>query len=187
MPVEALTIKVATPAGSIPHGRGFYQLEEEELYLPIKYSLPGRERFFSYLDSETASLHLDRQGRLIFIEITLPRRRWRVKENLVVPEKAEAADIRFLDFRDSFPTPSIFCDLDRRNLMILFRCGPASHNYYLAENLIAQIDSDNKLIAVWVSDMIDDLAGREIATWRKLVRSKQVRATAAFHYSSQRM
>lgn len=168
MPIKALKIKVSTPTGPIPSGRGFYQLEEEALYLPLHYPVAD-ERFFSYLESETLSLQVDGQGRLILAEITIPRRRWTVRENLVLPEKAEPVDIRFLDFRESFPAPAILSDRTRQNILIRFSRGPAVHNYFLAQNLIAQADADSRLAAIWVSDIIDDLAGREIAAWRKAV------------------
>ncbi len=173
MPSKALKTRITTPTGIVPYGRGFYQLEEEELYLPIEY--PGeRPHFFSYLESDTVSLHLDRDGRLIFVELTLPRRRWRVKENLVGPEQAAPADIRFLDFRENYEKPTILCDRRREKLMIRFSKGPSTGNYYLAENLIGQFDRQDQLVAIWVSDITDDLAGREIAAWRKLMRNRSL-------------
>jgi len=166
MPVKALKVRVITPAEHISRGRGFYQLEEEELYLPIE-SAPEERRFFSFLESESVSLQLNRDGCLVFVEVTIPRRHWQVKMDLVFPETAETADIRFLDFRETFPEPTILCDHSRRNLMIKFGRGPAAHNYYLAENLIAQISAADKLVAIWASDIIDDVAGRGISAWRK--------------------
>ncbi|PKK84690.1 MAG: hypothetical protein CVT49_02380 [candidate division Zixibacteria bacterium HGW-Zixibacteria-1] len=173
MPVKAPKIHVSAPTGVIPSGRGFYQLEEEELYLAVEY--PGeRPSFFSYLESDTLSFHLDREGRLIFIELLLPRRRWLVKENLIIPERAESADLRFLDFRSPFERPVVFCDRTRQNLMIRFSRGPAVNNYFLAQNLIAQLNTSYRLVALWVSDIVDDVAGREIYSWRKEVHGEPV-------------
>lgn len=182
MPIKALKVQVSTPAEQVPFGRGFYQLEEEELFLPVEYP-QGKMRFFSFIDSETVSFQIDRDGRLIFIELAVPRRRWEVRENLVMPESAEPADIRFLDFRQLFLDPSILCDRARRNLMIRFSHGPSMHTHYLAENLIAQISSDNTLVAVWVSDIVDDIAGRELAAWRGAIRRRTPQPTPAKAYS----
>ncbi|UCD17412.1 MAG: hypothetical protein JSV44_00430 [Candidatus Zixiibacteriota bacterium] len=173
MPIKAIKVMLKAPASRVPRGRGFYQLEEEALYVPVEY--PGQKsRFFSYLDSDTVSFQLDRDGRLIFIEITLPRRRWKVKPHLVPPEIAEAADVRFPDFRERFPNPSVFCDEIRQLLLIRFGRGPSAHNYYLAENLIAQTTEENRLVAIWVSDITNDLAGRKIARWRRRVHEKRI-------------
>jgi len=173
MPIKAPKIRINTPADIIPYGRGFYQLEEEELYLAVEYP-KERPRFFSYLESDSLSFHFDRHGRLIFIELPLPRRRWNVKDDLVFPERAKKADIRFLDFRTQFVSPAIFCDRTRENLMFRFGRGPAVYNYYLARNLIAQVSASNRLVALWVSDIVDDLAGREISAWRKQVHGEPI-------------
>jgi len=173
MSLKSLNVRVSTPTELIPCGRGFYQLEEESLYLPVEY--PGDSaRFFSYLDSSYLSFHIARDGRLIFIDLSLPRRRWPLIDNFVPPEQAAPADIRFLDFRTRFIEPSYHCDHKRENLLIRFGRGPAEHNYYLAENMIAQINSDNKLVAIWIKDIVDDLAGREILEWRNYIRRLKI-------------
>ncbi len=168
MAITAPKIKVVTPTAGIPLSRGFYQLEEDELYLPLEY--PGEKaRFFSYLDSGQVCLHLDREGRLIFVEVTTPRRQWKERDHFVFPEIAAPADIRFLDFRDSLVPPSVYCDHRRNRILIRFMRGSAEHNYHLGQNLIGQVDKQDRLIALWAGDIIDDLAGREIAAWRKTV------------------
>jgi hypothetical protein len=171
MSLEALTLKIKAPSEQIPFGRGFYQLEEEILYLPLEYT-GERYRFHSCLESKSVILHIDRRGRLLFIELNLPRRRWQYRKNLIMPERAETADIRFADFRCQFTEPTVLCDKIRETVMIRFSRGPARNNYYLAENLIAQIDKDNHLVAIWAYQIEDDLAGREIAAWRKAVYGK---------------
>ena len=178
MALTALQVKITTPTGPIPAGRGFYQLEEEALYLPIIH--PSHDRhFFSYLDSETVSLQFDREGRLIFIEIPVPRRRWHLRQNLVHPEKADAADVRFLDFRSSFAPPTLICSQYRNQLLIRFQRGPAEHNYYLAENLIAQVTSANELAAIWAFEIVDDIAGKEISAWRRFPHFKEAASPLA--------
>jgi len=172
MALQTPTLKINTPVESIPVGRGFYQLEEDELYVPVEY--PGNKaRFFSYLDSETVSIQLDREGRLIFVQVSLPRRRWKARSGFVAPEAAEPADIRFLDFRDSFKKPAIFCDKKRQNVMIQFLKEPATHNYRIAGNVIVQISEENRLVALWVFDLTDDIAGQEIAAWRKSIHKPE--------------
>lgn len=174
MLITSPEIQIRTPAGAIPSGRGFYQLEEESLYLTIEY--PGsQKRFYSYLDSEMVSLHLDRAGRLIFIEVDIPRRRWKIKDNFVSPEIAKPAEARFLNFRKSLANPKVFCDFNRDNLLILFNNSSAEHNIYLADNIIAQITSSGLLTAIWASDFTDDLAGREISYWRRSIHKMPFR------------
>jgi hypothetical protein len=169
MSVKTINVNVTTPSVTIPRGRGFYQLEEEELYLPLIHAAKQKAKFFSYLESENISLQFDREGRLIFIEITLPRRRWEERADLALPHKARTADIRFLDFRNSLPPARIFCDPTGQSLMLRFAHSTNGPLYYLAENLIAQLDNNNHLTAIYATDITDDLAGREIAFWRKSI------------------
>ncbi len=172
--LSLLSLRINTPAEVLPSGRGFYQLEEEELYFPIEYP-NQRVRFFSFLDSETVSLHLDKSGQLIFVELTLPRRRWKYKEHLIAPEKAKPADIRFLDFRKSMTAPEIFCDKTRETLMFRFLKSPSVNNFRLAENLIVQVNEKNNLVALWLSNIVDDIAGREISAWRRTLRGEKLK------------
>ncbi len=172
MPIKAPKIRIASPAGSAPYGRGFYQLEEETLYLPIEYQ-DEKPRFFSFLESDTVSMQFDREGRLIFIELTLPRRHWIVRPEVCLPRTAGPGDIRFLDFREEMANPIISCDQFRQNIHIEFSSLIPVSAIYLAKNLIAQISSDDFLVAVWATDIVEDLAGREFASWRKMIRAGQ--------------
>ncbi|MCP4705112.1 MAG: hypothetical protein GY865_10920, partial [candidate division Zixibacteria bacterium] len=177
MSITTPEIQTRTPAsqkGKIPSGRGFYQLEEESLYLPVEYP-SNQKRFYSYLDSDTVSLHFDRAGRLIFIEVNIPRRRWNIKNDFVPPEIADSDEARFLDFRKSLIDPKVFCDKGKKHLLILFDNQPAKHNIYLAKNLIAQVTSSGFLTAIWVTDIIDDMAGQKIASWRHLIHKTPLR------------
>ncbi len=178
MPLSAPTLKVNAPVEKFPVGRGFYQLEEDELYIPVEY--PGEKgRFFSYLDSETVSMQIDRDGRLIFIEVVLPRRRWQAKGSFVPPESVEPADVRFLDFRDSLKRPAIYCDKSRHDIMIRFLKGPADQNLKIARNVIVQVDAQSRLVALWVFGITDDIAGKEIATWRKEFHKTETESVTA--------
>jgi hypothetical protein len=171
MSVTTINVHVNTPSVTIPCGRGFYQLEEEELYLPIIHESRQKAKFFSYLESEYVSLQFDRDGRLIFVEITLPRRRWKERAGFEMPREARTADIRFLDFRNSLPPSKIFCDHTRQSLMLQFARVSNGPLYYLAENLFALLDDQNHLATIYATDITDDIAGREIAFWRKSIYS----------------
>jgi len=176
MPIKMPALKLETPAEDIPFGRGFYQVEEEVLYLPVEYYWPPK-RFYSYLDSEAVSLHLDRNGRLIFIEVAVPRRRWQVLDEFTTPDLVWPGKVKFADFRQTITEPNIFCDCTRRKLLIMFENAQADHNnIYIAENLIGQVAGGGYLTAIWAIDIIDDFAGRKIAAWRQSIRKAAIPA-----------
>lgn len=170
MTVRRLKVTIRTPDADIPRARGFYQLEEDTLYFPLETG-HGHARLFSFLDSDFVSLQVDREGRLIFVEISLPRRRWQVEPSLVLPEYATPADVRFLDFRERFDEPAILCDNKYQTVHVKFSDLPARTTCLLAENLLAQTDNENNLTGLWLSGIVDDRAGQHISSWRKMLRT----------------
>jgi len=170
VPLVAPTLKVSPPTGPVKPGRGFYQLEEDALYVAVA-GYPDPAKFFSYLESDTVRFDLDTKARLMTLEVTLPRRQWPVDRVMTYPMRATPADIRWIDFRQMMTEPKLFTDQKRLNLMIRFSENKPAASHYLADKLFCQIDADQQLIAIWVTDIIDDLAGQELSAFRKLHRS----------------
>ena len=166
--LEAIALKIDTPTGQIVPGRGFYQLEEDALYIPVGEHSANR-RFFSYLESEQVRFDIDKFGRLMLIEVDLPRRRWTVDNQLKAPSIASPADIRWLDFRARIPGPQLLTNQRRTLLMLQFAPGHSWRWYSLAESVLVQADRDHRLTAVIVTDIEDDLAGQQIAAFRKSI------------------
>ncbi|MEA2031740.1 MAG: hypothetical protein U9N55_09145 [candidate division Zixibacteria bacterium] len=171
MILPEIKLRISTPVEPLVTGRGFYQLEDDTLYVQVAPFTDSR-RFFSYLESEHIRFDIDNQGRLIFIEVNVPRRQWPVEDNLFIPETAEQADIRWLDFRNQIKDPSLISNQRRTQLLLRFNDFTSSRNFTLAESIIIQVDEQNNLMAVWISDIVDDLAGQEIATFREKTRKK---------------
>lgn len=172
MTVDKISLNISTPAEPIAPGRGFYQLEEESLFVQIgPFAAP--RRFFSFLDSDGVRMDFDRHGRLIFVELAMPRRRWSVQPRLSPPQIVEAADIRWLNFRDLVARPRVFAN-DRKTIVkMAFSEVERPLNYYVAESVILQTDQDFGLAALWVTDITDDIAGQEISAFRKIIRGRQ--------------
>jgi len=168
MTLEALKLKIQTPAGPVFPGRGFYQLEEDALYVQIA-PFSRDYRFFSFLESERVRFDLDKDGRLLFFELALARRRWPVDNHFQPPEKAEPAEIRWLDFRDTIIEPKITTNKKRTAVKLLFSGEKPRYNYELADSVILQTNDAAHLIALYVTGIIDDIAGQEIAAFRHAV------------------
>ena len=168
MCVRAITLKIETPTGLVLPGRGFYQLEEDALYVQVG-EFSRRRRFFSYLESDRVRFDIDKAGRLMLIEVDHARRRWKVDRNLAPPTIGEPADIRWLDFRARIPDPQILTDEQRAVLLLRFAESSSWRWYALAESVLVQVDECDHLAAVWIADIVDDLAGQRIASFRKKV------------------
>ncbi len=166
MTIQSARLRISTPTEPLAPGRGFYQLEEDALYVQIGAFVP-QHRFFSYLESEFVSLQFDRNACLIFIEVTLPRRGWKVDDKLIMPSAADPADIRWLDFRETIREPRLTTNKTQTRLRLQFTHNSPSRSFHIADNVILQADNNDHLAAIWIDDIEDDLAGQEIAAFRK--------------------
>jgi hypothetical protein len=173
--LSAIHLKIEAPTGEVTPGRGFYQLEEDSLYVQVGGFGRGHA-FFSYLESDRIRFDIDKSGRLILIEVTLPRRQWTVDPHLAAPTIAEPADIRWLDFRERIPDPELITDPRRTSLLVRFSPHAAPNWYHLAEHVFLRADQDNRLAAVMVTGIEDDLAGQQIAAYRHKVNRKLSKA-----------
>ena len=111
MTVERIRLRIATPIEPVMPGLGFYQLEEDALYVQVGL-FSSRRRFYSFLESRNVLFDFDRLGRLIFMEVRVPRRRWQIDATLQAPAVAQPADIRWLNFRDTIIEPRLTANRD---------------------------------------------------------------------------
>ncbi len=168
--LDSVKLRVSAPIECAPLGRGFYQREEELLYVPIGHS-PDHVRFFSQLESPSVRLDIDREGRLIFIEIAVPRQRWQVDQDFSGPITATPADIRWLDFRSDMRPPEITTDTSRTQLCLGFSSEAPTHNFLLANTVMVQVTDMNTLGRLWITDIADDSAGRRLAAFRRSLKA----------------
>ncbi|MEW6411578.1 MAG: hypothetical protein AB1483_03790 [Candidatus Zixiibacteriota bacterium] len=171
MTVAAIRLNLLTPTAPILPGRGFYQLEEESLFVQVG-TFSKNHRFFSFLESRDVRFDFDKQGRLIFIEVEIPRRQWQIEPLLSPPRPDAVADIRWLNFRDTMPQPEIRTNDNKSILRLSFgHCGKLT-SYYVSQSVIVQLDQDGSLGNLWITDITDDIAGQEISAFRRQIRAE---------------
>jgi len=151
-----------------PANRGFYQVEDDTLYVPIYPS----GKFYSYLDSPHVMLDVDRTGRLIFIQVLAPRRGWRIRPDIKAPAGSVEADIRFRDFRERLPRTAILTDPDRSLVHIRFESIRNPDHYRVADHMVFDLTSRNTLSGIWITAVEDDRAARGMASWRKSIKQQ---------------
>ncbi|MCP4684900.1 MAG: hypothetical protein GY867_05555 [bacterium] len=166
MSVSTLTLKIDTPTGTLHPGRGFYQQDEEALYVQVG-EVSRERRCFSYLEADTVRFDLDQHGLLMGILVAQARRRWQVEKRLALPRIAEPADVRWLDFREQMPQPQLITNRAGNRLLLRFASSESWRWYLLAENIHVQVDPDGRLAALLISDIVDDFAGKGISRYRK--------------------
>ena len=174
MSTSAIPLKISAPTGVTSPGRGFYQLEEETLFIQIGL-FSDRHRFFSFIEAGHTRFDVDRTGCLLFIELDLSRRHWSVSPALIPPREIQSADIRFLLFREDIPPPKIITNPAKTYLKLDFLPPALPRYYYLGDHVIATVNENDCLSSIWVTSITDDLAGQEILAFRK-----QFRPTASY-------
>jgi hypothetical protein len=166
MPDASLKVVINAPSRPKQPGRGFYQLDEDALFVPVGIYAADR-RFFSSIESEHVRLDCDKTGELLFIEVTLPRKLWRVDGVLSPPMHAATADLRWLDFRAQMPNPPVLSDEKRSLVCIVFSDRPPATAYQLAEAVIVEVSKNLRVCRIWITDIIDDVGGKEISAFRR--------------------
>jgi hypothetical protein len=172
MSLDSIRLRIQTPIECVPPGRGFYQKDEDSLYVQVG-PFADHHRYFSFLESSDVRLDIDKEGRLVFAEVSLPRRQWKTDHNLVPPATTVPSDIRWLDFRQSIPSPILVSDPSRKILQIRFSDRPAIHSALVADSIIVQSTSEQTLAAIWITEIIDDTAGIKLSAFRRAVRRAQ--------------
>lgn len=165
---ERLVVRVEPSQYPLLAGGAFYQLEEDSLYVQVG---APEERFFSFIESDGLRLDMDRDGRLLFIEVCVPRRRWWIAENLVWPEHSFPADMRWLDFRSEIRMPSLLTNRKRNLLAIRFSPNEAVSCWALSHSVVVHVDASGAVAQLVIRDIVDDVAGQEIAAFRRAHRA----------------
>lgn len=169
MTVDGIRLRIAAPTDLFLQGRGFYQVEEDSLYVQLQPS-ETNSRVFSYLESDNLRIDIDQAGRILFIELNDGRHTWTIDESLSVPSSLGYADIRCLEFRFCIPPPILATNNARSVVALTFGSAAVDRSYRIADSVILQTSAGNFLNRIIVTDIVDDLAGREIAAFRQSIR-----------------
>jgi len=167
-----IKVVIKTPDLHPAVSRGFYQVEEDSLYVPLHPA----GKFFSYLDSRQATFDIDNAGRLLFIQVQAPRHTWNIGGKIKPPVLSSPADVRFLDFRNTLPAARLETPADRSWLRLIFDGGKQASPYRVAKNLIFEITSESTLASIWIMTIEDDRAARGMAAWRKKIQEQEGRS-----------
>lgn len=149
---------------------GFYQLEDDTLHIPLGGVAPSK-RFFSYIDSPISRFDIDKKGRLVFIELTLPKRFWKKSMSLPCPDLSESAEIRWLDFRKTIGPPEIITDSSNSVVLIVLSDEIPAFTMAMADNVYLQVSDRGNACGVLVSKIIEDNAGRKLAEFRRELKA----------------
>lgn len=171
-------VSLSTPAKIERFSRGFYQLDEAFLYVPLY----PNGKFYSYLDADIKNsenqnnqslfFDIDRGGNLAFVKLQYPREKWPVREQIGVPDTILTAEVHFRQFREQLKEFEVITNRDRNCLCLIFASEANNASAYrITDNLLIEITENSSISRIWITDIIDDRATRKMAIWRKQIRS----------------
>lgn len=163
---SAIKLVIKTPAEINCFSRGFYQVDEDFLSVPI---YPGG-RFYSYLDSPQLSFDISDNGHLLSIQILLPRSNWIKRGDLNLPQPSPAADIRFVDFRGRLPEAIIESNFDCNLIHIQFAVEEDIRVYRVSDTISFEVTADETLAGVWIDGSENDRAAYAQGAWLKRMK-----------------
>ncbi len=169
MPSSKIQLRIDTPTGPVKSGRGFYQLDEESLFVQIGL-FTEKKHFFNYLENDFVLFDLDRTGQLIFIEVYKAKRHWITDDSLNLPANAETADIRWLNFREKLPDALIKTDKNSKIIKLEFQENNIPLYFIVSESVIVETDYSHTLTAVWITSYEEDAGGQHIKRFRRRQR-----------------
>lgn len=169
MSPSKIQLRIDTPTGPVKSGRGFYQLDEESLFVQIGL-FTEKKHFFNYLENDWVLFDLDRMGQLIFIEIYKAKRHWIIDNSLTPPADAETADIRWLNFREKLPNTLIKTDKNYEIVKLEFQKNNSPYYFIISESVIVETDHAHSLTAVWITSYEEDTGGQHIKQFRRRQR-----------------
>ena len=154
----------------IPPGMGFYQPEDNTLRVPIG-NYDQSKKFFSYVDSPISRFDIDKQGRLVFVELTLPKYRWVVAELPPVSINKYPIEVAWVDFRKDIDSPAVLTDKNRTRMLIRLSNDLPVLNSPLAEFVSLQVSESGNACGILIDAIVDDIAGRRLAGFRRDLRT----------------
>ncbi|MGH8016095.1 MAG: hypothetical protein ACREBV_07890, partial [Candidatus Zixiibacteriota bacterium] len=125
-----------------------------------------------FIDSPISRFDLDKEGRLVFFELTLPKRQWKVVDSLEIPNNVEPADVRWLNFRKNIESPDVTTDKSKSQIYLKLSDETPEMNYYLADKVVVRVASYGTACGILVTEVIDDSAGRKFAEFRRRISDK---------------
>lgn len=149
------------PRDEIALAAAFYDQETDILSVNV---LPF-EPYDSFVESDEVRIDTDRNGRPVFVEIFRPWDKWKIDPELSLPKADFKGAVNFGDTLRRFPSGEIFADRDRKTVCVKFLARRGDQVIRLADNILAET-ADGFLVALWLTGIQLDFAGRKQSQWR---------------------
>lgn len=147
--------------------KAFYDLVGDTLSVGIKQ----RGKFKRSIDGEEFSFDLTRDGKLLNIDVWLPRNVWETEKAIHPPEDTDLEMVRFASTDAEVDAPHFLTNEARSLLYLQFSRQRVARFLAPAKPLIFELNSQNDLVGLWILEIEDDINFQKEGLWRQSVRA----------------
>ena len=163
IPVETCELTKSFPC------KAFYDNDNDQLSVGIKRA----GKFHSYVEAGYFSFDITPNGKLLNIDVWKPRKEWVVTKEIAPPDEFEKKDLVFLKLRQKIDPVDYFTDREGSLLYIRFTKKRINSFVSPANSLIFELDKDDQLVGLWITEIEQDFSFRKEAIWRRSVKAPQ--------------
>lgn len=147
--------------------RAFYDSIGDTMSVGIKQ----KGKFGSSVEGEDFSFDLTKDGKLLNIDVWKPKREWSVEKKIHSPEEFSKENIKFLDARIKTEPIAYITNPDKTLLYIRFAAERVARFVSPANSLIFELNADDRLVGLWITQIEEDVNFRKESEWRRTVKA----------------
>lgn len=147
--------------------RAFYDSIGDTLSVGVKQ----KGKFGTSVEGDDVSFDLTKDGKLLNIDVWKPKREWKVEKKIHPPEEFSKENIKFLDLRTATEPIAYITDAKKTLLCIRFAAERVARFVSPANSLIFELNADDRLIGLWITQIEEDINFDKESEWRRTVKA----------------
>ena len=163
MLIQLKTSEIARP---FPF-RAFYDSTGDTLSVGIKQ----KGKFGISIEADDISFDLTKDGKLLNIDVWIPRKNWTVDKAIHPPEEIEKASVVFVSKKVQTEPIAYVTDPKKTLLCIRFASERVSRFITPATSLIFELNAKDQLIGLWITQIEEDINFQKESEWRRSIKA----------------
>jgi hypothetical protein len=161
-------IKVTTAAAARSFAcRAFYDRIGDTMSVGIKQ----KGKFHSSIEGEDFSLDLTKDGKLLNIDIWIPRNDWTIDKNIHPPEEFSKESIIFPESKVRAEAIGYMTNAARNLLYVRFSSERIARFVSPGSSLIFELNAKNQLVGFWITQIEEDINFQKESEWRRSIKA----------------
>lgn len=147
--------------------RAFY----DEIGDTMSVGIKQKGKFSSYVEGENFSFDLTKDGKLLNIDVWLPRGKWTVEKTIHPPEHFDKENVKILDSRLKTEPIAYITDAKKTLLYIRFAAERIARFVSPVNSLIFELNAKSQLVGLWITQIEEDINFQKESEWRRSIKA----------------